>query len=59
MLLGLECDAVVLAPSFTSTKHYHSSMMLAYIEPILVGILPEADDLFLELLVSYSRYQSM
>jgi len=37
-------------PSLASTKDYHSFVMLAYIESILIGILTKADDLLLEYL---------
>ncbi|KAJ8438242.1 hypothetical protein Cgig2_003631 [Carnegiea gigantea] len=50
VLLDLECDALVwdiFHHLLASPKDDHYSITLAYVESILVGILTEADDLFL------------
>ncbi|KAJ8429968.1 hypothetical protein Cgig2_032093 [Carnegiea gigantea] len=55
VLLDLECDSLVLDIChnlLSLVKDDHSSLMLAYVESILVGILAKADDFLLEFLIS-------
>jgi len=52
VFLDFECDTLVLDifhNLLALIKDDHSSMMLAYLESILVGILTEADDFFVRI----------